>query len=111
MKALPLTHSTLAARAMRKLSWTPGEAAEVSVLGEGGAGPCPARILEMSGRRMRLATAVKATGGAAIRLEWGGQLVLGQVDETEPGGFWMEIHHMLLDSGGETWPKQEWLRG
>ena len=51
-------HSTLAAKAMRELNWKPGQSAELSILTEGaraGAAECPARILEFSGKRMRLA--------------------------------------------------------
>jgi hypothetical protein len=47
---------------------------------------------------------------AAVRLEWDGQLLLGQVLNTEPGGFWMEVHHMLLDNGGLNWRKNGWQR-
>ena len=111
-------HSTLAAKAMRELNWKPGQSAELSVLGEGasaGSAGQPARILEFSGKRMRLAAELpaemKLQGGAAVRLEWDGQLLLGQVLNTEPGGFWMEIHHMLLDAAGLSWQKNGWQRG
>ena len=107
-------HSTLAAKAMRELNWKPGQSAELSVLGEGActepAGR-PARILEVSGKRMRLAAELTVKGGAAVRLEWDGQLLLGQVLHTEPGGFWMEVHHVLLDAGGLSWQKNGWQRG
>jgi len=99
---------------MRELNWTPGQSAALSVLGEGAcAAPpgSPARIREFSGKRMRLATELPVQGGAAVRLEWGGQLLLGLVLNTEPGGFWMEIHHMLLDAGGLSWQKNGWQRG
>jgi len=103
---------------MRELNWTPGQSAELSILGEGaGAGPTAytVRILELSGKRMRvsagLGAGVQVKGGAAVRLEWDGQLLLGQVLNTEPGGFWMEIHHMLLDAGGLSWQKNGWQRG
>ena len=96
-------HSTLAAKAMRELNWKPGQSADLSVLGE------------LSGKRMRLAAEwpaeMKLKGGAAVRLEWHGQLLLGQVLSTEPGGFWMEIHHMLLDAGGLSWQKNGWQPG
>jgi len=95
---------------MRELNWKPEQSAELSVLGEG-ACTGPARILEFSGKRMRLATRLKVKGGAAVRLEWDGQLLLGQVLNTDPGGFWMEIHHMLLDTGGTNWQEKGWLRG
>ena len=99
---------------MRELNWKPGQSADLSVLGEGaGAGPavCPARMLELSGKRMRLAAELTVKSGAAVRLEWHGQLLLGQVLSTEPGGFWMEIHHMLLDASGQSWQKNGWQRG
>lgn len=106
-------HSTLAAKGMRELNWKPGQSVALSVLGEGaGAGPAarPASILEFSGKRMRLAAELNVKGGSAVCLEWDGQLLLGQVLSTEPGGFWMEIHHMLLDSGNLSWRKNGWLR-
>jgi len=28
----------------------------------------------------------------------------------EPGGFWMEIHHILLDTDRQTWQTQGWQR-
>jgi hypothetical protein len=99
---------------MRELIWKEGQSAALSVLGEGGcAVPAahPARILEVSGKHMRLAAGFEVKGGAAVRLEWDGQLLLGQVLKTEPGGFWMEVHHMLLDAGGLTWQKNGWQRG
>jgi hypothetical protein len=99
---------------MYELNWKPGQSAELSVLGEGAsAGPAgyPARILEFSGKRMRLAAELKVKGGAAVRLEWDGQLLLGQVLNTEPGGFWLEIHHMLLDTAGLNWRKNGWQPG
>jgi hypothetical protein len=34
--------------------------------------------------------------------------VLGEVFETEPGGFWIEIHHMLLDTAELIARKQGW---
>jgi hypothetical protein len=103
---------------MRELNWKPGQSAELSILTEGaraGAAECPARILEFSGKRMRLAAdlpaEMKMKSGAAVRLEWDGQLLLGQVLSTEPGGFWMEVHHMLLDAAGLSWQKNGWQRG
>jgi len=96
---------------MRELNWKPGQSAELSVLGEG-ACSAPARILDFSGKRMRLAAdlpaEIKVTSGAAVRLEWDGQLLLGQVLNTDPGGFWMEIQHMLLDTGGMSWQEKGW---
>jgi hypothetical protein len=107
-------HSTLATKAMRELNWKPGQSAELSVLGEGaGAGPAghPVCIREFLGKRMRLAADLRVKGGAAVCLEWDGQLLLGQVLTTEPGGFWMEVHHVLLDAGGLSWQKNGWQRG
>lgn len=94
---------------MRELNWKPGQSADLSVLGEG-ACTVPANILDFSGKRMRLAAAVKVASGAPVRLEWNGQLLLGQVLNTEPGGFWLEIHHMLLDTAGLSWQKSAWQR-
>ena len=99
---------------MRELSWKPGQSAEFSLLeGRSSAAPAglPARILEFSGKRMRLAADVPVKSGAAVRLEWDGQLLLGQVLNIEPGGFWMEIQHMLLDATGLSWQKNGWQRG
>ena len=98
---------------MRKLNWKPDEPAQLHVLGAGapaGSGPQPVCIVEISGRRVRLAGAATVKGGAAVRLEWGGQLLLGQVLNMEPGGFWVEIHHMLLDTNALNWQKQGWQR-
>jgi len=95
---------------MRELNWKPEQSAELSVLGEGACAG-PARILEFSGKRMRLATGLKVKSGAAVRLEWDGQLLLGQVLNVEPGGFWMDIQHMLLDTGALSWQKKGWQRG
>ncbi len=110
---IAFTHSTLAAKAMRELNWKPEQSAELSVLGEAAcAGPARvARILELSGKRMRLAAVLKIKSGAAVRLEWDGQLLLGLVMTTDHGGFWMEIHHMLLDTGALSWQKKGWQRG
>jgi hypothetical protein len=95
---------------MRELNWKPEQSAELSVLGEGACAG-PARILEFSGKRMHLAAGLKVESGAAVRLEWDGQLLLGQVLNTDPGGFWMEIQHMLLDTGGMSWQEKGWQRG
>ena len=100
--------------ATRKLNWKPDESAELSVLGgeaDAATSPQAARILELSGKRLHLAATTSVKGGAAVRLEWGGQLVLGQVLDTEPGGFWIEIHHMLLDTAGLDRQRQGWQRG
>jgi hypothetical protein len=92
---------------MRELNWKPDQAVQVSVLGgDGSAGA--ARIVELSGKRMRLSAGLPVKSGAAVRMEWDGQLVLGEVLETEPGGFWIEIHHMLLDAAELIARKQGW---
>jgi len=98
---------------MRELSWKPGQAAELSVLSDGAsAGPARiARILEFSGKRVRLAAELRVQSGAPVRLEWDGQLLLGLVLTTDPGGFWVEIHHMLLDTGVLSWQKKGGQRG
>jgi hypothetical protein len=47
---------------MRELNWKPGQSAELSILGDGDlAGPAAqaARIIEFSGKRMRVASAVE----------------------------------------------------
>ncbi len=92
---------------MRELNWKPDQAVQVSVLGDG-AGAGAARILELSGKRMRLSAGPTVKSGAAVRLEWDGQLVLGEVLQAEPGGFWVEIHHMLLDTAELIARKQGW---
>jgi hypothetical protein len=99
---------------MRELNWKPEQSAELTVLGEGpGAAPGgrPVRIPEFSGKRMRVSAGFKVESGAAVRLEWDGQLLLGEVLNTEPGGFWIEIQHMLLDAAGPSWQKTGWHRG
>ena len=95
---------------MRELNWKPEQRAGLSVLGEGAPTAQPVRILELSGKRVRLAADQSVKSGAAVRLEWDGQLLLGQVLNSEPGGFWMEIHHML-DTAVLDWQKQGWARG
>lgn len=91
-----------------QLKWKPEEPAELRVLGNPAGALIPARILELAGKCMHVRAAAPMEGGAAVRLEWDGQLVLAQVLEVEPGGFWMEIHHMLLDTAGMDWQKQGW---
>ena len=95
---------------MRELNWKPGQSVELRLLGDAPAAAAahPARILEFAGKRMRVAAAVPVQSGAAVRLDWDGQLLLGQVLYTEPDGFWMEIQHMLLDGGGLGWQKNGW---
>ncbi len=92
---------------MRELNWKPDQSVQLSVLGEG-ASAGSARILELSGKRIRLAAGLPVKPGAAVRLEWDGQLVLGEVLDIQPAGFWIEIHHMLLDTAGLAWRKQGW---
>ena len=98
---------------MRELRWQPRQEAEFSVLG---AGACTgtARILALLGKRIQLApelpAGAKLSGGAAIRLEWDGQLVLGEVLSTGPDGVWMEIQHMLLDAARPQWQENGWRR-
>ena len=92
---------------MRELNWKPEQSVALSVLGEG-AGAGAAHILELSGKRMRLGAGLTVATGAAVRLEWDGHIVLGEVLTTEPSGFWIEIHHML-DTAALTW-QQGWQR-
>ena len=94
---------------MRELNWKPEQSVALSVLGEG-ACTAEARILELSGKRMRLAAGLTVKPGAAVRLEWDGQLVLGEVLDTEPSGFWIQIRHVLLDTAALTWQRQGWQR-
>jgi hypothetical protein len=92
---------------MRELNWKPEQSVELSVLGNG-ACTGAARILELCGKRMRLGAGLTVATGAAVRLEWDGHIVLGEVLTTEPSGFWIEIHHML-DTAALTW-QQGWQR-
>jgi hypothetical protein len=94
---------------MRELKWQSEQSVEMTVLGEGGSAG-PARVLELSGKRMRVTSALAAKPGAAVRLEWDGQLVLGDVLDTAAEGFWIEIQHMLLPVPGLDWRKQGWQR-
>jgi hypothetical protein len=97
---------------MRELSWKPEQSAELQLLGEGAPSPGwqAVRILELSGKRVRLAAGVPVKSSDAVRLEWDGQLLLGQVLVAEPDGFWMEVHHMLVDNGGLNWRQNGWQR-
>jgi hypothetical protein len=92
---------------MRQLTWKPEQTVTFSELAEG-TGAASARILELSGKRMRLAGPVTPKAGAAVRLEWDGQLLLGEVLHAEPDGFWLEIQHVVLGTGELTWQKQGW---
>jgi hypothetical protein len=94
---------------MRELNWKPEQSVALSVLGDGACAGA-ARILEVSGKRMRLGAGLTVKTGAAVRLEWDGQMVLGEVLQTELSGFWIEIHHMLLDTAALSWQQQGWQR-
>ena len=94
---------------MRELNWKPEQSVALNVLGDGACAGA-ARILELSGKRMRLGAGLTVKTGAAVRLEWDGQLVLGEVLQTELSGFWIEIHHMLLDTAALSWQQQGWQR-
>jgi len=94
---------------MRELNWKPGQAVELSVLGDTACAG-EARILELSGKRLRVAAGLTLETGAAVRLEWDGQMVLGEVQNREAAGVWIEIHHMLLDTAESAWQKQGWQR-
>jgi hypothetical protein len=94
---------------MRELNWKPEQSVRLSVLGDGACAGA-VRILELSGKRMRLGAELAVKTGAAVRLEWDGQLVLGEVLNTDPSGFWIEIHHMLLDASALPWQQQGWQR-
>lgn len=98
---------------MRELNWKPEQSVEMSVLGEAetaGAPSGPARLLELSGKRLRVAAPFPLATGAAVRLAWDGQLLLGEVRDTSPSGTWIEIHHMVLDAAELSWQKQGWQR-
>src|SRR5690349_5775543 len=86
---MALTHSTLAAKSMRELKWTAGQSAELSGLGKGESRRMTVTILKLAGKRLHLGAEQPVTGGAAVRLEWDGQMVLGQVLNAHPGGFWL----------------------
>ncbi len=92
---------------MRELQWTPEQAVQLDVLGEKPASGT-ARILEVRGKRVRLATDMKLAAGTAVQLQWSGQMLLGEVLDSEPEGFWMEISHMLLDTSALNWQAQGW---
>lgn len=96
---------------MRELNWKPGQSAELALLGSGGAAPVEAHILEVAGKCVRVAAKLSVKSDAAVRLEWDGQLLLGRVLRVEPGGFRMEIEHMLPVAGEPDWQKQGWQRG
>ena len=94
---------------MRELSWKPEQCAELSVMGDV-VRSGTARIMELRGKDLRVATEPAVENGAAVRLEWEGQLVLGEVRHAAPGGFWMEIQHMILDTAEPLWQRQGWQR-
>ena len=98
---------------MRELNWKPDQAAELWVLGEEACADRAAHavhILEFSGKRMRVSAELRPACGAAVRLEWDGQLLLGEVRNAEPGGFRIEIQHILPDASGLQWQKTGWQR-
>lgn len=97
---------------MRELSWQPEQSAELQLLADGAGSPAgqPARILELSGKRVRVAAGLPVKSNDAVRLEWDGQLLLGQVLNTEPNGFWIEVHHLLLNHGAPNWRNNGWPR-
>jgi len=94
---------------MRELNWNPEQSVEMTVLGDA-ARAGSARILELSGKRLRLAPGIPLQTGAAVRLAWDGQLLLGEVLDTNPSDAWIEIHHMMLDAAELSWQKQGWQR-
>ena len=94
--------------AIHQLQWKPDQPAELRILGNGAQAPVAARILELSGKRLRVRAASQVACGAAVRLDWGGQLVLGVVLDIQPDGLWVEIHHTLLDMPALDWQKQGW---
>jgi hypothetical protein len=94
---------------MHELKWRPEQPVDFSVLDQNGSAGTVS-ILELSGRRLRVSTALPVLTGAAVRLEWDGQLVLGEVLNILPGGFWIEIHHVLFASGELHWQKMGWQR-
>ena len=101
------THSTLARREMSELQWKPDTVVQLEVLGEKpSAGTV--RIVEITGKRLRMRTGLKLPAGAAVRLQWDGQMVFGEVLASEADGCWMEIQHMLLDTAALNWQQQGW---
>ena len=94
---------------MRELKWKPEQSVEMTVLGETPRDGS-ARLLELSGKRMRVTAGLPVATGAAVRLAWDGQLLLGEVLDIGPSGCWIEIHHMLLDAAELTRQKQGWQR-
>ena len=94
---------------MRELNWKPEQSVEITVL-EDPPRSGAARVRELSGKRLRLAAAFPVPAGAAVRLAWDGQLLLGEALDTGPSGTWIEIHHMLLDAAELSWQKQGWQR-
>jgi hypothetical protein len=97
---------------MRELNWKPGQSATLGVLGDEstGSGADTVTILELSGKRVRLAADLKLRGGTPVRVEWDTQLLLGHVLTAEPGGFWMDIQH-ILDTGELDWQRNGWQPG
>jgi len=98
---------------MRELNWKPGQSATLGVLGDEATvtGGDTVSILELSGKRVRLAAELNLRGGTPVRVEWDRQLLLGHVLTAEPGGFWMDIQHMLLDTSELNWQRNGWQQG
>ena len=92
---------------MRELKWKPEQSVEMVVLGDTPRAGV-ARLLELSGKRMRVTAGFPVTAGAAVRLAWDGQLLLGEVLDPAPSGFWIEIHHLLLDATELARQPQGW---
>ena len=92
---------------MSELQWKPEQVVQLDVLG-GQPAAATARILELSGKRLRLATELKVIPGAAVRLQWDNQVLLGEVLSSESDGFWIEISHLLLDTAALMWQPQDW---
>lgn len=94
---------------MRELNWKPDQTIQVTVLGSTPANGT-ARIQEYAGKRMRLGSGPPVKAGSAVRLEWDGQLLLAEVENTDSSGFWVEIHHMLLGASELNWQDKGWQR-
>ena len=95
---------------MRELQWKPDQTAQLSVLSEGTCAGA-VRIQELSGKRMRVTSGLAVNTGAAVKLEWDGQVIFGEALNSDAAGIWIDIHHMLLDTPGMNWQKQGWQRG
>jgi len=94
---------------VRELNWKPDQTVQVTVLGNTAVN-ATARIQECAGKRMRLIAGPPVNTGTAVRLEWEGQLLLAEVENTDSSGFWVEIHHMLLNASELNWQDKGWQR-